>query len=1192
MSKPDNEELLSKVEEYNSVKKYWKKIEKAFKENEAKLRENEALLRLTLENTPIGIVTNFEDGKFRTVNSSFCDIIGYSEIELLGMSIRDITHPDSFNEGEKNRKELLEGKIENFKVTKKYIRKDGETILCITRVGIVRDPSDKLLFTVGEVEDITDKVQMENALRYSERSLDLMINSAPDIIYRLDQDGNIIFINSSIKEYGYTKEELVGKSILEIVHPDDKEKALYRINERRTGDRSTKEFELRLLRKNHNLFIVEDKSVGLKEEAVFLINAEGLYNAFDPEGSGFEGTLGVARDITERKKTEVILEEQRQFFRQVIDINPHYIFAKNRDGKFTLVNKAMAKLYGKNAEDLIGRTEEEFNPVKDEVDHFQRTDREVIEYKKELEFPEEKITDYSGKIRYLRTIKRPIIQKDGSVDQVLGVSVDITDIKKVEDTLKEKEKLFNALIDKSPALIFMKDPDGKYILTNKKFEKVLNRSKEEILYKTDRELFSQEVADRIEKTDRDMLENKLPNESEGVIPLEGKEYTYLTIKFPLIDEDGQVYAICGISTDISERKTSEYALQESEQKFRDLVNLLPQTVFETDLNGNLTFANNYAFELFGYEYKDFEKGLNIFSFIIPEQRELAQKNIFQVIKGERKEISKEYSLIKADGSTVRAIIYSTPVFRNKQPVGLRGILVDIEDRIRTEEALEQSEEKFRLSFKTNPDAISISKMDGIFIEINEGFTSLTGYTEEDVIGKSSIDLNIWDRKQDRELLVNKLKYAGKISNFETVFLNKSGEKRICIMSSSIININDEPHLLSITKDITESKKALEEKHRLERQFHQAQKMESIGRLAGGIAHDFNNILTSIMGYSELLKMKFSDEGTIEGQAASVILKGTERAAHLTKQLLGFARSGKFEQKPLNLNNIIQDTLKVAEKIFEKKIILKEDYQKDLNNIIGDSNQLDQVLTNLFINAKDAMPDGGELFIKTENILINESYEEYYSEMINGDYIKILVKDTGTGISKDNMDHIFEPFYTTKEKGKGTGLGLASVYGIVKNHAGYIYCQSVPGKGTEFSLYFPITDKKSKTEISAVELKEGNETILIVDDEENVRNLGRDILTNLGYNIITAEDGYEAIRIFKDKFKTIDLVILDMIMPKLDGKDTFRELKKIDQDVAVVLSSGYSKKDQSEEIINSGIKGFLQKPFRIHEISEMINKSLN
>ncbi|MCP4728010.1 MAG: response regulator, partial [bacterium] len=301
---------------------------------------------------------------------------------------------------------------------------------------------------------------------------------------------------------------------------------------------------------------------------------------------------------------------------------------------------------------------------------------------------------------------------------------------------------------------------------------------------------------------------------------------------------------------------------------------------------------------------------------------------------------------------------------------------------------------------------------------------------------------------------------------------------------------------------------------------------------------------------------------------------------------------KYEQKPLNINAVINETIKVSEKIFEKQILVNCDYCENVKTVNADINQLDQVFTNIFINAKDAMPSGGKIDIKTENAIVTENDLKIRPELASGEYVRITIADNGTGIPKEILNRIFEPFFTTKREGKGTGLGMASVYGIVKNHDGFIYCDSELGEGSTFTIYLPASNESITEEKTEYEVVLGDSTILVVDDEENVLDITSSSLESLGYVVLTAKSGDEAIEIYKREKENIDLIMLDMIMPGKTGKETYNELRKFNPDIRVIIASGYSQNGTASEILNDGALGFIQKPFRMDELSKVIAEALN
>jgi nitrogen-specific signal transduction histidine kinase/CheY-like chemotaxis protein len=383
---------------------------------------------------------------------------------------------------------------------------------------------------------------------------------------------------------------------------------------------------------------------------------------------------------------------------------------------------------------------------------------------------------------------------------------------------------------------------------------------------------------------------------------------------------------------------------------------------------------------------------------------------------------------------------------------------------------------------------------------------------------------------------------------------------------------------------------ISEKKNLEEQLMRAQKMEAIGTLAGGIAHDFNNLLMGILGNVSLMMMKTDETHSFHDRLKSVE-EYVQRGADLTKQLLGFARGGKYEVKPTNIGEFIRRSSEMFGRT-KKEIRIHRKTQDDLWTAEVDRGQMEQVLLNLYVNAWQAMPGGGDLYLSAENVELDEAEVSPY-ELKPGRFVKVSVTDTGTGMDEATMARVFEPFFTTKERGRGTGLGLASVYGIIKNHGGFIKVESEKGAGSTFSIYLPASEKAAEGEMKTGEqVSRGKETILLIDDEEMILDVGSQMLSSLGYSALTARGGSTGIDVYRENRENIDLVILDVIMPDLGGNETFEMLREIDQMVKVLLSSGYSLDGQAKEIMDKGCKGFIQKPFSMEDLSKRIRGILD
>lgn len=510
---------------------------------------------------------------------------------------------------------------------------------------------------------------------------------------------------------------------------------------------------------------------------------------------------------------------------------------------------------------------------------------------------------------------------------------------------------------------------------------------------------------------------------------------------------------------------------------------------------------------------------------------------------------------------------------------------EIAIRKQTEEALRESENKYRTVLEANPDPVIVYNMEGKVTYLNPTFTKVFGWTLEECLGKKKEMFIPVENRPETDVMIKRLLAGENLSDISTHQYTKSGDIIPVSISSAIYHDRDGNPAGTVVnlRDIREQKK-------LEAQIHQVQKMEAIGTLAGGIAHDYNNLLMGILGNASLMSFDF-DAHHPHHEKLKNIEKYVQSGADLTKQLLGLAKGGKYEVKPIDINDVVEKSSEMFSRT-KKEIRIHRNFQKDLWTVTADSNQIEQVLLNLYVNAGQAMPMGGELFLRTENVTLNDDYTRHFS-VKGGNYVKISVTDTGIGMDEKTMKRIFDPFFTTKEMGRGTGLGLASAYGIIKNHGGIINANSMINKGTTFNVFLPAsTEKIEKDKQYNQKTLKGAGTILFVDDEDMIIDVGCQILEKLGYDILTAGSGKEAIEVYKANKDEIKLVILDMIMPDIGGGETYDKLKKIDPEVKVLLSTGYSINGQASEIMERGCNGFIQKPFNVKQLSLKIRDVLN
>ena len=504
-----------------------------------------------------------------------------------------------------------------------------------------------------------------------------------------------------------------------------------------------------------------------------------------------------------------------------------------------------------------------------------------------------------------------------------------------------------------------------------------------------------------------------------------------------------------------------------------------------------------------------------------------------------------------------------------------------------EEALRVSEEKYRLLFDHANDAIFVAQ-DGLVKFPNSRAESLTGLSLEKLTGLPFQELvHPDDREMVGERHLQRLKGENPPAIYSFRLLDESGQVKWVQINTTFIIWEGKPATLNFLRDISDQKQ-------LEAQLHQAQKMEAVGTLAGGIAHDFNNLLQAITGYTQLLLIN-NDENAAGYKELKQIQSASERAAQLIRQLLAFSRKVEINRQPLDLNHEIKLARAMLERTIPKMVEIELGLDENLKKINADAVQIEQVILNLGLNAADAMSEGGKLIIETSNVTNKNSFHQTDFKISPGEYVVMTVADTGHGMDQETILHIFEPFYTTKEFGRGTGLGLASVYGIVKSHGGYITCQSGCGQGATFKIYLPGIDHEGdvhKTKTPDIPTHGGAETILVVDDETAVLELAEEMLEHFGYSVLTASSGEQALEVFKSKGEKINLTILDLGMPGMGGHKCLREILRINKEAKIIVASGYAVDDKIKQTLEAGAAGFISKPYQLSAIMSKVRKILD
>ncbi|RJP60429.1 MAG: PAS domain-containing sensor histidine kinase [Deltaproteobacteria bacterium] len=642
-----------------------------------------------------------------------------------------------------------------------------------------------------------------------------------------------------------------------------------------------------------------------------------------------------------------------------------------------------------------------------------------------------------------------------------------------------------------------------------------------------------------------------------------------------------------LETEAIQRKQAEEDLRDSEEKYRTVLESSPDPIIVYDMDGILIYFNPAFTTVYGLTLEECV-GKKMDNFVPDENWPETKMAIDRLLSGESF-LGIETMRYTKKGD-IRHVSVSGSTYRNSEgiPIGTIVIQRDITEYKKAEKGLRESEERLRAIFEASADPIVVYDNQGYPQYLNPAFTQVFGWTLGELEGR----LIPFVPDDEKERISAGIRYLydnycgnGEALRVETRRLTKDGRTLDILLNASLIKGDEGVPVGMVVNlsDITEIK-------RLEAQLQQAQKMEAIGTLAGGIAHDFNNILMGIRGRISLMLMD-----THLSRPYFEQLRGMEAcvksATDLTKQLLGFARGGKYEVKPMNLNEIVKKTSDMFGRT-RKEINIHRKYQKDIWTAEADQGQIEQVLMNLFINAWQAMPGGGDIYSETENVIVNDDHIKHYKAN-PGRYVKISVTDTGAGMDEATQQRIFEPFFTTKEMGRGTGLGLASVYGIVKNHKGIINVYSKKGEGTTFNIYLPASESEviKKRELKKGVLR-GSENILLVDDEEMILDVVKEMLNSLGYKVLIATSGKEAIDICKKDKEKIHIVIMDMIMPDMGGNETCYRLKQINPDLKILLSSGYAVNGKATEMLERGCNGFIYKPYNMKQLSEKLREILD
>jgi PAS domain S-box-containing protein len=1093
-------------------------------------------------------------GLITYVNPAFEKTYGHSRDSVLGQTPRFLKsgeHDRSFYE--QFWKKLLGGES----VRQEFVnrKKNGELVTVEAVVSPVFDARQKLVGYIGVQDDVTERKRAQRALQESEERFRRAFSASPvGMTISESATGLILDANERFaRMLGYSRDELIGRTSLGLgiwADPNERERVVEAVE----SSLPVREFHARFRTKTGDIRDVLDSV-----EPLLMGSKRVLLSAF--------------QDVTDLRKSE-------QRFARAFHANPvPTSISEAETGRILDVNDQFLKVLGYSRAELLGRSSTDLGIWAKAEDRLRVGDRVLAEgavYNQEVS-----LRTGSGDIRSV--VGSIVGIQLGSISCMLSTFVDITERKRADEALRASEQRVRALMENARDAIFVSATTGTVLEVNRAAEELTGRPRGEIVGRPVWETVPEEDRAAVGISFRKTIDDASLEGFETRILRPDGTCRPAEVSASLVDVGG-TQVVHAIVRDISDRKKADEAIRDSEERYRLLFEANPRAMWVFDQE-TLAFlaVNDATCRHYGYSRDEFLRMT-----ILDIRRSEDVPELLRLLESEQPEYRESgvWPHRKKDGSLMSVEISSHPFLFDGRPSQL-VLAVDVTERLRAEDEKREIEERYRVIFDASPLPTWLFETPSLKIyDVNRAAIDFYGYSREEFRSMTLYDLRSpAEAERLRAMYAETPRPEVRWNPGVWEHRKKDGTLALMDIHTHAVQVGGRPMRLAVQIDVTGQR-------RLEDQLRQSQKMEAVGQLAGGIAHDFNNILTTILGYSGLALERVNRQDPLSEEILEIQRAG-ERAAELTKKLLAFSRKQILEPRVIDLNETVSGVERMLRRTIGENVRLLFRPAPGLGRVRADPSQVEQVLLNLAVNARDAMPAGGFLTIETANVELDGEFAQTHPELkMSGEFVVLAVSDSGTGMDEATKARIFEPFFTTKELGKGTGLGLSTVYGIVKQSGGYVWCYSEPGAGTAFKIYLPRVAEEAGTiapRPASLDLR-GSETILLVEDEETLANLARRVLLKHGYRVLTASSGATAREVAAEQ-PGIDLLLTDVVMPGMSGRELADELQRRFPDLKVLFMSGYT----DDAIVHQGFLdpglAFLQKPFTPYGLAKKVREVL-